>query len=80
MCIRDRNIFNTSQIRSSTTIESWMRRQPRWYVDSALGKTRADLFLRGDLKLNKFTGATGRPLTLAELRKVDAEAFERAGL
>ena len=77
---RDQNIFNTSQIRSSTTIESWMRRQPRWYVDSALGKTRADLFLRGDLKLNKFTDATGRPLTLAELRRVDSEAFERAGL
>ena len=77
---RDQNIFDTSQIKSSTTIESWMRRQPRWYVESALGKARASLFLNGDLKLNKFTDATGRPLTLAELRVVDSEAFERASL
>ena len=77
---RDQNIFNTTPIKATTPVESIMRSQPRWYVESALGKARAKLFLDGDLRLSKFTDVTGRPLTLAELRRVDSEVFERAGL
>ena len=32
------------------------------------------------MKLSQFTDATNRPLTIDELRQLDADAFKRAGL
>lgn len=78
---KDDNIFDPSQIRASTPTDKWLARQPIWYQEEALGKTRATLFRKGGLSLSKLTDlATLRPLTLAELRRLDADAFARAGL
>ena len=57
-----------------------MSRQPMWFIEETLGKKRAALFKRGGVGLDKFTDLTGRPLSLDELRKTDAKAFELAGL
>ena len=45
-----------------------------------LGPTRAKLFRKGGMNIERFTDPTGRSYTLAELRRLDSEAFELAGL
>lgn len=77
---KDKDIFKPGPIPANTTQDAWLRNQPEWFQDSALGKTRAQLFRDGGIKIDKFTDMTGKPLTLAELRELDAEAFKRAGL
>lgn len=77
---KDSSIFDVEQIKATTKYESWLKQQPRWFVESALGKTRAALFLDGKLSIKKFNDMTGRQLTLAELRLLDKRAFEEAGI
>ena len=54
--------------------------QPLHVVEEALGPTRAQLFLKGDLKLSRFMDPTGQSYTLDELRVRDAAAFAKAGV
>jgi SPP1 gp7 family putative phage head morphogenesis protein len=77
---KDQDIFDVSQVQPGTTQDAWLREQPRWFVDQTLGKTRADLFIKGDMPLSKFTDMTGRQLTLDELRANDARVFQSLGL
>ena len=79
---RDLDTFNVEQIKASVTADQWMRRQPRWFVEQALGKTKAKLFLDGGLKMDSMVDAQGKSLTLEELRQTSAgeRAFMRAGL
>lgn len=64
---RDSVAFDTSQVRSSTSIDAFYRRQPEWWVKSNLGKRRAELFMSGQYSLADFTDATGRTLRLDQL-------------
>lgn len=77
---RDANIFDVEQISAKTSVDEWLRRQPRWFVESTLGKERARLFLDGNLKIDRFTDMLGRQLTLDQLRETSAgeRAFRRA--
>lgn len=77
---RDTDIFKPGQIDAGLSQDDWLRSQPDWFIESSLGKTRAKLFKDGGLKIEKFVDMAGKPLTLGELRKIDAKAFERAGL
>lgn len=77
---KDKAIFNPGQIAANTKYDEWLRKQPAWFQDSALGATRAKLFREGGMSISKFNDMAGRPLTLSELRQLDAEAFKRAGL
>lgn len=77
---KDKDIFTPGQINASTTQDAWLRRQPRWLVESTLGKTKAKLFLDGGLKIDKFTDMQGKTINLDQLRKLDANAFEKAGI
>lgn len=79
---KDLDVFSIEQVSAKVTSQTWLKRQPRWFVEDALGKQRAKLFLDGDLPIEKFTDLGGKPLTLAELRKTAAgeKAFRRAGL
>lgn len=77
---RDTDMFDPRQISAKTGVDSWLRNQPEWYVSDTLGDKRAKLFLEGGLSIDKFTDATGRTLTLAELAERDAAAFARAGI
>lgn len=62
----------------------WLRRQPASFQDDALGPTRAKLLRDGGLTPARFAelqlDRRWQPLTLDEMRKLDPEAFKRAGL
>jgi len=67
---KDSDIFKAGQIKY-TQYDEWLKRQPQWFVESALGKGKAELLLSGKLSLAQFVDLAGRPLTLAELRALD---------
>jgi uncharacterized protein YoaH (UPF0181 family) len=77
---KDLGVFNPKQLESGETMQQFMTRQPDWFLEEALGPKRAKLFRDGGLTIDKFADVTGRSLTLAELRDLDAAAFKRAGL
>lgn len=62
----------------------WLKRQSKSVQTEALGPTRAKLFRDGGLTPEEFSklnlGRNFEPLTLDEMRTIDPEAFERAGL
>lgn len=60
--------FKPKSISASMGYEAWLKQQPDWFVIDTLGKTRADLFISGKMKLSRFTDMTGRTLTLDELK------------
>lgn len=64
------DIFRAGQIKY-TQYDEWLLKQPVWFVQSSLGKARANIFLSGKLSLKQFVDLAGRPLTLAELRALD---------
>jgi SPP1 gp7 family putative phage head morphogenesis protein len=67
---KDSEIFKAGQVQY-TTYDRWLEKQPRWFVESALGKERAELFLSGKVSISQFNDLSGRPLTLAQLRALD---------
>ncbi len=64
----------------SESYQTWLSRQPLWFVEDTMGKTKARLFRDGGLKLDKFVAADGTELTLGQLAVKQAEAFRAAGL
>jgi len=79
---KDSAIFKAGQIDAKTSMDTWMRQQPDWFIESSLGKTRAKLFKEGGLSIDKFTDMNGRPLTLKEMKALDDydAAFRKAKL
>jgi hypothetical protein len=77
---KDNDIFDIQTIEAKVTSDQWLRRQPRWFVESTLGKERARLFIDGDMHIDRFTDMTGRQLTLDELAETNAgeRAFRKA--
>ena len=69
-----------TRVQQSTTYESWLIRQSAAFQDDVLGKTRGRLFRRGKLQLEKFVDASGKTLTLDQLRKMETEVFNRLKL
>jgi hypothetical protein len=69
-------------IDADTTMDTWLRGQPKQFVVDSIGKSRAELFLKGKLPIEKFTDLTGRTLTLDQLKSVEAneKAFRLSGL
>lgn len=61
------------QVNSGTNYETWLKRQPKRFQVEILGKDKADIFRRGNVSLDKFIDERGRPLTLEQLRKLDAQ-------
>lgn len=59
----------------NTTYGGWLRKQPKSFVEEALGKARAKLFLSGKIPIEGFTDPTGREYTLDELRIANNLAF-----
>ena len=54
-----------------TTFGPWLKRQPADVQNNILGKSKADLWRRGKVPIEKFTDVQGRPLTLSELQKIE---------
>jgi SPP1 gp7 family putative phage head morphogenesis protein len=72
------------QVSASETYYSWLKKQPREFIEQALGKSRAKLFIDGGLSAERFSelqlDRNFQPLTLAELKVLEPLAFARAGL
>lgn len=68
------------RVPSKVTYQKWLERQPASFQDDVLGKTRARLFRRGGLKLDKFVDMAGKEKTLAQLALDERRAFLAAGL
>ena len=70
----------TGQVPAATTYQEWLSRQSVAFQNDVLGKTKADLFRKGDLTLDKFVSVSGKELTLEQLALKYPDAFTRAGL
>lgn len=68
------------QVPADLTYGAWLAKKPAAFQDEVLGETKARLFRDGGLTLDRFVDTTGREYSLAELRRRDAAAFQRAGL
>jgi hypothetical protein len=68
------------QVPATTTYQEWLKKQSIERQNDVLGVTKATLFRKGDLPLDRFISKQGHEYTIAELRLRDAEAFKRAGL
>ena len=68
------------QVLATTTYEQWLKRQPASFQDTVLGPSRGKLFRNGDLSIGRFVDSQGRTLTLDELRRLEPQAFEEAGI
>jgi SPP1 gp7 family putative phage head morphogenesis protein len=68
------------QVRGSTDYQSWLTRQPKAFQVEVLGKERAELFRRGDLKLTNFVDSAGETISLNRLRELEPLAFQKAGV
>ena len=70
----------TGTLPAKTTYNEWLRTQSVEFQNDTLGVTKARLYRRGELKLDRFTNRAGDELTLAQLADREAAAFTAAGL
>lgn len=64
------------QVAGGVTYGGWLGTRTRAFQDEVLGPTRADLWRRGKVPLEKFTDYSGRSLTLEQLRGRYPKAFQ----
>lgn len=66
------------------TYYQWLKRQPAAFQDLAVGPTRGRLLRSGGINAERFAqlqlDRNFQPLTLAEMRQLEPQAFARAGL
>ena len=75
-----RNEDGGATVNVKNDYNSWLKRQSAGFQVDALGKSRAELFRKGGLSVDKFVDRQDKPLTLAELRKTFPKAWEKAGI
>jgi len=63
------------RVNSKTTYGGWLKKQPKAFVDEALGPERSKLFRAGKLSMDKFTDPTGRVYNLTQLQRMNPIAF-----
>jgi hypothetical protein len=56
-------------VAANLTFDEWLAKKPKAFQDDALGPGRADLYRDGKITLAQLLDQSGRPLTLAELRR-----------
>lgn len=62
------------------TYAEWFGKQTASVQDDILGKTKGLLYRQGGMTVDRFVDNRGRVLTLDQLRRRDASAFEKAGV
>lgn len=62
------------------TYQQWLSRQDEDVQAEVLGKTKAELFRKGGMDLDRFVNQSGNEYTLEQLKRRDARAFKRAGI
>lgn len=68
------------QVAADQTYSDWLRKQPVSVQDDVLGPSKAKLFRAGEIDLDRFVNNAGDELTLDQLRKQEAAAWDKAGL
>lgn len=72
------------RVSGNQTYYDWLKNQPAGFQDTAIGVKRAQLLRDGGLSAKEFArlnlGRNFEPLTLDEMRSLDPDAFDRAGL
>ena len=68
--------FNTWE-KEEPAYADWLARQDKSAVVDALGKKRAQLYLEGNLKVDKFTNGNGQAWTLKQLQSREKKAWEK---
>lgn len=72
------------QVAANMTFYTWLKTQPRSFIELAIGPKRAKLLLDGGLSAERFAALqidkNWQPLTLNDMRALEPIAFERAGL
>lgn len=72
------------QVDANQTYYDWLKKQPAEFQNSAIGPTRATLLRNGGLTAERFAelniGRNFAPLSLAEMKKLEPLAFEKAGI
>lgn len=63
------NKLRKDVVSAKTDYETWLKRQPRAFVEDTLGVTRASAFLNGEASLGDFVVQNGRKLSVKELEK-----------
>lgn len=75
---------NPGYVPADDSYYDWLQKQPAAFQDVAMGPTRGKLFRDGGLTPERFAelnlGRNFEPLTLAEMRAIEPDAFKRAGL
>jgi SPP1 gp7 family putative phage head morphogenesis protein len=75
---------NPGYVPADDSYYDWLKKQPAEFQNIAIGPTRGKLFREGGLTADRFAelnlGRNFEPLTLAEMRAIEPEAFKRAGL
>lgn len=66
----------TGAVPDDMTYEQWLKSQSPKVQDEILGKSKAKMFREGNMPLERFVDPDGKPYTLQELMKRDAEIFE----
>lgn len=68
------------QVNSNTTFKTWFDSQSEEFQQDWLGKTKYELYKKGDYKLDRFVDPLGKPYTIAQLREMDKKTFKALGL
>lgn len=72
--------WDISQVDANTTYKQWFDRQDEAFQRSWLGPSRYKLYKSGKYSLDRFVDPlSGKPFTLAELKKLDEETFKELG-
>lgn len=66
------------QVASDQSYSDWLRKKPKAYQEEILGRDKAKLFRDGGLDLDKFLRSDRTEMSLDELRKKEAGAWEAA--
>lgn len=67
------------QVSAKLSASAWLKRQPRWFIEQTLGKTRAELFIDGNLDIKSMVDVQNKPLTIEQLKNTTkgARAFRK---
>lgn len=77
---KDERTDKIGQVDANTTYPKWFSKQSAEFQKEVLGKTKYELYKKGDFTLDKFVDPLGKPYTIAELRNLDSATFKRLGL
>lgn len=78
---KDQRDGKIGQVDANTSYKNWFKRQDETFQRNWLGKTRYELYKSGQYPLDKFIDPlSGKPFTIAELKKMDEDTFKELGL